>query len=115
MKGLNIRKVGGCVATAFLCSGNESKDPELTLAVDNVLHYLEALLAQPRHMRLAVSVAWPAIKEELDVGLRWAKVKGPMSSAIATLGDFGFEPRASDQWVDADGFCWASTLTILVS
>ena len=75
MKGLNLRKVGGCIATAFLCSGHESKDSELTLAVENVLHYIEALLAQPRHMWLAVSVAWPAIKEELDVGLRWARSK----------------------------------------
>ena len=89
--------MGGCIATAFLCSGNESKDPELTLAVENVLHYLEALLAQPRHMRLAVSVAWPAIKEDLDVGLRWAKVKGPMSSAIATLLDYGFDPCEFDE------------------
>ena len=106
MKGLNLRKTGGCIAAAFFCNGFEGKDPELTLAIENVLHYLEALLAQPRHIRLAVSVAWPAIRDDLAAGLRWAKVKGPMSSAIATLWDFSFEPRASDQWVDAEGFCW---------
>ena len=111
MKGLNIRKMGGCVATAYLCSGNESKDPELTLAVENVLHYLEALLAQPRHVRLAVSVAWPAIKEDLDVGMRWAKVKGPMSSAI------GFEPRQFDEWLDSEGYQWRIDLddTLILS
>ena len=106
MKGLNIRKAGGRIVTAFLCSGNESKDPEFTLAVENVLYYIEALLAQPRHMWLAVSVAWPAIKDELDVGLRWAKVKGPMSSAIATLLDYGLDPRKYDEWLDAEGFLW---------
>ncbi len=97
MRGLNLRKTGGCIATAFCCNGFEGKDPELTLAMENVLHYLEALLAQPLQIRLAVSVAWPWIRDDLATGLRWAKVKGPMSSAIATLWDFGFEPRASDQ------------------
>ena len=29
-----------------------------------------------------------------------------MRSAIATLWEFGFEPRAIDQWIDAEGFLW---------
>ena len=28
MKGFNLRKAGGCITTAFLCNGFDSKDPE---------------------------------------------------------------------------------------
>ena len=54
----------------------------------------------------ALSCGLPLIRDDLATGLRWAKVKGPMSSAIATLWEFGFEPRAIDQWIDAEGFLW---------
>ena len=37
---------------------------------------------------------------------RWSRVKGPISSAIATLLDHGFEPRAFNQWVDPEGWLW---------
>ena len=49
---------------------------------------------------------WDKLVEELEVATRWSRVKGPISSAIATLLDHGFEPRSFDTWVDPEGWTW---------
>ncbi len=44
--------------------------------------------------------------EKLEGPFRWARVRGPMSSAIATLRDWNFCPVSFDMWVDLDGRSW---------
>jgi hypothetical protein len=109
-KGLNIKKAGGCLTTALHMHHFGSEDPLLGQALDNVLHFLQALLDQPRHQRLAVAQVWKEQRDKLAGGYRWAKVRGPMSSAIATLWDWGFEPVAVDSWIDPSGFIWTLDL-----
>ena len=50
---------------------------------------------------------WEKLRDELEQPYRWARVKGPMSSDIATLYDWGFEPTQIDLWTDPTGVSWA--------
>ena len=42
IKGLGIKKVGGCNRTALATHGYLNKDPLVSLCLDNVIHFLEA-------------------------------------------------------------------------
>jgi hypothetical protein len=105
-RGLNIKKAGGCLTTAFYMHGYQHKDPWLLHSLENVLHFMQALMDLPSHLRLAAESTWHAIREELGHKFKWARVKGPMSSAIATLIDWDFEPLSLTQWIDPTGATW---------
>ena len=49
---------------------------------------------------------WAKLADELEVATRRSRVRGPISAAIATLFDHGFEPRAYNSWVDPEGWIW---------
>ena len=87
-KGLGIKKVGGCYATAFLTHGYSHRDPRQTMALENILHFLDAWAASPSHLSLSIQAVWDDMVLKLDVPYRWGKVTGPLSSAIATLLDW---------------------------
>ena len=55
---------------------------------------------------MSLEKIWDKLVGELEVATRWSRVKGPISSAIATLLDHGFEPRSFNQWVDPEGWLW---------
>ena len=105
-KGFNFQKVGGCTATAFLCHGYSHKDPMLTLALGGVIDYLETLESLPKHFRLAIQAIWEQLLDSLAGPSRWARVTGPLSAVIATLWEFGFEPRSYSEWLDPKGCLW---------
>ena len=106
-KGLGIKKVGGCYATAFLTHGYSHRDPTLTMALGNIPHFLDAWAASLGHLSLSIQVVWDEMVHKLDVPYRWGKVTGPLSSAIATLLDWGFYPVSPSLWLDPDGRNWS--------
>ena len=55
---------------------------------------------------MAARDVWQHFRDILEGQYRWSKVRGPMSSAIATLWDWGFEPLQLDSWMDPDGMLW---------
>ena len=67
---------------------------------------MQALIDLPSHARRAARSTWLAIREDLGEKYRWARVRGPMASAIATLIDWDFEPTAYDHWIDPAGNSW---------
>ena len=105
-RGLNIKKAGGYLNTAFHMHGYSTKDPWLSYSIDNILYYMQGLIDLPAHHRLAAKQVWEHMRDALEGKYRWAKVKGPMGSAIATLWDWGFVPIAYDQWTDPTGATW---------
>ena len=106
VKGLDIRKFGGCNATALLCGGYANKDPLVTHSIQNIIDFAETVVLCPLSFHMVLEQIWPKLRDELEVPHRWSKVKGPISSAIATLWDHGFEPRSHTAWVDPQGWCW---------
>ena len=73
-RGLNIKKAGGCLTTAFCMHGYSNNDPWLTYSLDNVLQFMQALVDLPRHQRMAAEQVWEQMKEELEGKYRWARV-----------------------------------------
>ena len=55
---------------------------------------------------MALEKIWDDMRDRLQQSLRWAYVRGPLSSAIVTLWDFGFETRSPTKWLDPDGCLW---------
>ena len=76
------------------------------MAFENVVQYLQGLLDMPRQHRLAVAAIWGKLRDDLGRDYWWARVKGPLSRAIATLWDLDFIPTAYDEWVDREGTAW---------
>ncbi len=106
IKGLDIKKVGGCNRTALATHGLLNKDPHISLCLENITHFLEAWRASPTHMTMGIQAVWPILFEKLEGPYRWSRVTGPLSSAIATLLDWHFVPLNYDLWVDPDGYSW---------
>ncbi len=76
------------------------------MALENILHFLDAWAASPSHLSLSIQVIWDEMVEKLDVPYRWGKVTGPLSSAIATLLDWQFYPVSPSHWIDPEGRSW---------
>ena len=106
-KGLGIKKAGGCLTMALCMHGYGLMDPWIAHSLENVLHFVQAYLDQPRHQMAALAQVWEKLRDSLEEPYRWARVKGPMGSAIATLWDWGFVPTQIDLWTDPTGMVWA--------
>ena len=74
-KGLDIRKFGGCNATALLCNGYGSKDPLVTHSLQNILDFAETVILCPQSFHMILEQVWPEPRDELEVPHRWSKVK----------------------------------------
>ena len=105
-RGLGIKKAGGCLTTAFYMHGYQLKDPWMLHSIENILHFMQALVDLPSHARLAAQSTWDQIRESLGQKFKWARVRRPMSSAIATLIDWDFEPMSLTQWIGPTGATW---------
>ena len=102
VKGLGIRKAGGCVGTALAMFGYATRDPLVTFSIEHVTHFLEALKGSPKHMTMAIQAVWPLMLTRLERKHRWMAVNGPLSAAIATLLDRGSQPVDYNLWIDPD-------------
>ena len=91
---------------AIATHGYLDKDPLISFCLEKVLHFLEVWHASPSHMSMGIQAVWPKMIEDLEGPYRWAKVKGPMSSAVATLLDWQFRPVSFNFWIDPDGLSW---------
>ena len=105
-KGLGVKKAGGCLTMAFVTHGYGSMDPLIQHSLENVLFFVQAFLDQPRHQQIAMEQVWLKLRDSLEGPYRWARVKGPMGSAIATLWDWDFTPTSLGQWIDPAGHTW---------
>ena len=77
------------------------------MALEYIFHFLDAWAASPSHLNLSIQLVWDDLVHKLDVPFRWGKVTGPLSSAIATLLDWGFYPVAPFLWLDPEGRSWS--------
>ena len=106
VKGLCIRKPAGCATTALAMHGYQAKDPLVTMMVENVTGLVEAVMQENRPT-LIHQKAFDAILISMPETHRWSHVKGPMSSAIATLLDHGWVLNSIGSWTDPSGSTWA--------
>ena len=83
--------------------GLSGKDPAVTMPMENVLDFVTGHLASD-HKVISQQI-WPQLVKLLPSG-RWAKVFGPMSSAIATLLGFGWTLPDISTWQSPDGVLW---------
>ena len=105
VKGLSIKKPGGCATTALATHGYLAKDPLLTMLVENVLGLAEAIQQEGGLTQIHKS-AWDTIYCNMPQTYRWSSVKGPLSSAMATLLDLGWNLLSIEHWEDPDGNTW---------
>jgi ribonuclease HI len=105
VKGLCIRKPGGCATTALLMHNFHQKDPLLTMTVDNVVAMVEAIIQQAGPT-LVHKQTFVELVANMPADHRWSKVCGPMSSGIATLLDMGWTLHGIDKWQDPEGVVW---------
>ena len=54
VRGLAIKKFGGCATTALLCKGYLNRDPLLTHAIQNVTSFIETVILCPPSFRMAL-------------------------------------------------------------
>ena len=100
---LGVKKTGGCLTMALAAHRLHHKDPGLTLAVDNIVDCVAALIQSPEKL---TAIAWERALDNLSGSHRWAYVRGPLSSMIATLLDFHWAPEAYNKWYDPTGRAW---------
>jgi len=100
---LGVRKTGGCLTMAMATHRLHYKDPALTLAIDNILDCVIAIAQSPLKL---TAIAWNRTMDNLSTNHRWAHVKGPLSSMMATLIDFNWAPEEYDKWYDPSGKVW---------
>ena len=86
---LGLRKPGGCTTTGFALHGLSKKDPGITIPIENVVDFFAGHLASDH--QLITAKLWPDIASKLLGAVRWGKVFWPLSSAVATLLDFGWQ------------------------
>ena len=110
VKGLCIRKPGGCTTTALAMHGFGGNDPLLTMLIDNVLGFVEGAMQQRDNLRI-IQRAWDKTVQAMPEAAKWATVNGPMSSAIATLTDLGWKLIDLYNWQSPDGDKWILDFT----
>ena len=76
------------------------------MALEHILHFLDAWAASPSHLSLSIQVIWDEMVQKLDVPYRWGKLTGPLSSASATLLDWHFYPVSPSLWIDPEDRSW---------
>ena len=94
------------MTTAMAMHGYATRDPIITCSIENVTHFLEAWHISPSYITLSIQAVWPDLLAKLEGNMRWASVRGPLSSAIATLLDWLFQSLSYDHWIDPDGSSW---------
>ena len=101
-----IHKPGGCTTTGYAVITGTSKDPGISLVIETMITWLKTL-RESSIPEAAIQRAWGKARDELQAAKsRWAKVKGPMSAAIATLLDRGWTPHQPTEWEDREGGRW---------
>ena len=75
VKCLDVRKFGGCNATALLCNGYGSKDPLVTHSLQNILDFADTVILCPQSFHMIREQVWPKLRDELEVQHRWSKVR----------------------------------------
>ena len=105
VKGLCIRKPAGCATTALATHGYQDKDPLVSMMVENVTGMVEAI-RQENGPTLIHRKAFDTILASMPESRRWSHVKGPISSAIATLLDHGWHLDSISEWTDPAGNKW---------
>eukprot|EP00972_Heterocapsa_arctica_P079119 11663107-Heterocapsa_arctica.AAC.1 len=64
-------------------------------------------LSQHRDHKFSVGKYWHRAGLKLgEDGKHWSRVKGPMTAAIATLIDIGWDPISPFIWADTSGDRW---------
>ena len=101
---LGLRKAGGCLTTGLALAGWSHKDPALTMPIENIFEFATGHAASSHCM--STSRVWKVKAPQLGLQGRWSKVHGPMSSAAATLLDFGWQIPEADCWISPDGCQW---------
>ena len=102
--GLGITKAGGCTYTALKMHNYAHKDPALTLPLNCIVDFVQAVGAGSQKMML--QAIWKEVYDDLLQGQRWAKVRGPASAAMASLLDINWTCQTFDTWVDFEGTEW---------
>ena len=77
--------------------------------VENVLDFFRAAAAAAAaasNSQQLNKVAWNKACEKCSLDRRWAHVKGPISSAFATLIDFNRQHEHYNRWIDPSGNTW---------
>ena len=105
VKGLCIRKPGGCATTALAMNGFSDKDPLLTMTTDNIVGFIEGARQEGGITRI-LQRAWDHSHKAMPSSGKWSAVNGPMSSAIATLSDLDWTLTSMDTWSDPEGSQW---------
>ena len=106
VKGLCIRTPAGCATTALTMHGYQARDPLVALMVENVSGLIEAV-RQENGPTMVHQKAFEVILASMPETHRWSHVKGPMSSAIATLLDHGWTLSNISTWTDPSGSAWS--------
>ena len=106
IKGLGIRKAGGCATMALATHGYSQRDQWITFSIENMTHFLEAWISAPAHISMGIRAVWAKTLEKNDRPQRWQHVCGPLGAAVATLLDWGFYPADYNRWVDPSGGTW---------
>ena len=105
-KALQIRKQGGCLTTAMAVCGFAAKDPLLTYSFENILGLITGVQQNgPRTMGI-INQYFAGVVEIMRPATRWARVRGPLTSCVATLFDWGWKPKSFTEWCAPDGMTW---------
>ena len=80
--------------------GLSDKDPAVTIPMENATEVVAGHRASDHQM--VTEQHWPNIVGKLAPLGRWSRVFGPLSSAIATLLDFGWQLTKLDEWICPD-------------
>ena len=54
IKGLGIRKAGGCATMALATHGYSQRDPWITFSIENITHFLEAWINAQAHISMRI-------------------------------------------------------------
>ena len=108
--GVNTR--ASCSVSAFAVNWGRHNDPCTTMPRSSLRKWLHTLARKPE-LAEQIEAAWQSKKlKSLKAGTaqtRWLRVRGPISSLVATLCDAGWDTAGPRDWTDHRGQRWQAT------
>lgn len=96
-----------CTTTAIALGHGPGQDPAVLILQQAVEQWYKLWQGHPElHARMAR--AWQLAKRAIDLSRRaWQVAKGPISTLIVSLAQYGWQPSQHDCWIDPMGQAWA--------
>ena len=105
---MHLGRKGSWCSTTLLALNDPLRDPSAVYPARLLSEFAHIWRVHP-DLYHDITRVWASLRVDFadcPDHLRWRRVFGPVSAALATLRDLGWLPRGPDYWVDNDAYIW---------